>query len=86
MWEEILRLAIGNGLWAVLFCLMLFLQIKDSKKREEKYVGIIRTLSDKLGVLESVKEDTEAIRKRVAVASATERLAQVKSKRAAASK
>lgn len=62
MWEEILKLAVGNGLWAVLFCVLLFYLIKDSKHREEKYVQLISSLSDKLKIVYAVKEEVEKIK------------------------
>ena len=55
MWEEILRTAAGSGLWAVLFCLLLLYQLRDSSTREQKYRETIETLTDRVGTLESVK-------------------------------
>ncbi|MDR2201645.1 MAG: hypothetical protein LBP26_02610 [Clostridiales bacterium] len=66
MWEEILRMAAGNGLWAVLFCALLFHQIKDSRRREDKYTAAITTLGERLGVVRDVKKDTELIIKQTA--------------------
>ena len=37
MWEEIFNLALNNGLWAVLFLMLLVYVLKDSKSRESKY-------------------------------------------------
>ena len=37
MWQEILQLAVKNGLWAVLFSALLIFVLKDSKKREGEY-------------------------------------------------
>ena len=61
MWEEILKLAVGNGLWAVLFCALLFYELKDSRKRESKYVETISALGEKLDIINAVKQDTEEI-------------------------
>ncbi len=61
MWEEILSLAVGNGLWAVLFCALLFYELKDSRKRESKYVETIDALDNKLGIVNDIKNDTEEI-------------------------
>lgn len=61
MWEEILSLAVSNGLWAVLFCILLFYVLSDTKKREEKYTTMISALSKKLDIVEEIKEDTEKI-------------------------
>ena len=70
MWEEIIRLAASNGLWAVLFCALLFYELKDSRKRESKYVDTISTLGKKLDVVNSVKEDTERLLQIVSVQKA----------------
>ena len=37
VFEEILNLAISNGLWAVLFLMLLVYVLKDSRRREIKY-------------------------------------------------
>ena len=50
-----MRTAAGSGLWAVLFCLLLLYQLRDSSTREKKYRETIETLTDRLGELESVK-------------------------------
>lgn len=54
MVDQILELAISNGLWAVLFVFLFFYQIKDSSRRERKYIGIIDNLSVSLGVIKKV--------------------------------
>lgn len=56
MWEEVLRLAVGNGLWAVLFCALLIYQLKDGKRREGKYQDTISLLGERLSVINDVKE------------------------------
>lgn len=62
MWEEILKTALGNGLWAVLFCVLLMYQLRDGKAREEKYRSTIDTLLGRLEVLDSVdKTVTETL-------------------------
>lgn len=59
MWDEILRLAIGNGLWAVLFCCLLVYQLRDSRGREGKYQKTIASLCDRLGTVEDIKQTAE---------------------------
>lgn len=61
MWEDIIRLAVGNGLWAVLSCALLFYLLKDSKKREQKYTEIIGALGERLKLVVKIKEETEKI-------------------------
>ena len=61
MWEEILMLAVGNGLWAIISCLLLRYLLKDSKKREQKYTAIIETLVERLRVVDKIHEADEKI-------------------------
>ena len=62
MWEKIFNLAISNGIWAVLFLLLLFFQIKDSRERENKYQQTIESLGKSLEIINEVKEDVEIIK------------------------
>lgn len=62
MWEKIFNLAIGNGIWAVLFLVLLFFQLKDSKRREEKYQRTIEALGHSLNVVTEIKQDVEEIK------------------------
>ena len=62
MWEQIVNLAISNGLFAVLFLGLLVYQLKDSKTRESKYQETIARLGDALEIVKSVKEDVEEIK------------------------
>lgn len=62
MWEEIINLAVSNGIWAVLFLMLLVFQLKDSKTREQKYQKTIENLGDSLQVVKEVKEDVEEIK------------------------
>ena len=54
MLEQVLDLALGNGLWAVLFVLLLFYQIRSNNIREQKYQAIIERLANSLGVLKNI--------------------------------
>lgn len=62
MWEEILAMATKSGIWAVLFVVLFFFQIKDSKIREEKYQSTIENLADKLKIVIDIKEDIEELK------------------------
>ncbi len=62
MWEEIFNLAINNGLWSVLFLILLVYVLKDSKARELKYQQTITTLADSLEIIQDVKEDVQEIK------------------------
>ena len=62
IWEQIVNLAISNGLFAVLFLGLLIYQLKDSRVREVKYQETINRLGDALEIVKSVKEDVEEIK------------------------
>lgn len=62
MWEEILSLAIKNGLWAVLFMGLFIFVIKDSTSREKKYQETIKDLTAHLGVVNAIKEEVQDIK------------------------
>ena len=63
MWQEIINIVISNGIFAVLFVMLLFIQIKDSKRREEKYQDAIKKLSYHLDIVEEINEDVKEIKK-----------------------
>ena len=62
MWEKIFNLAINNGLWAVLFLVLLFYVLKDSRAREKKYQETIEKLGDCVATVEDIKEDVKQIK------------------------
>lgn len=62
MWEEIFNLALNNGLWAVLFLILLVYVLKDSKSREAKYQETIETLAESLDIIHEVREDVQEIK------------------------
>ena len=63
MWQDIINIIISNGIFAILFVSLLFIQIKDSKKREEKYQEAIKKLSHHLDVVEDISEDVKEMKK-----------------------
>lgn len=72
MESEIIKLAIQQGVWAILFVFMLLYTLKENKKREEKYQEtikqnqeIILSLSDKFEVVEEIKNDVNEIKSRL---------------------
>lgn len=62
MWEQIVNLAISNGLFAVLFLGLLVYQLRDSRAREQKYQSMIAKLGDSLEIVKQVKDDVEDIK------------------------
>ena len=61
MWEQVAEYMAANGVWAVLFLALLIYQLKDSKKREEKYTATITSLTEGLNALEGIKQDIKSI-------------------------
>ncbi len=59
MWDQILQLAIGDGLWALLFCVLLIYELKDSRAREIKYQNTISSLAKDLEYMKEIDEDME---------------------------
>lgn len=65
MWETIFEAATKSGIWAILFVCLFFIQIKDSKTREEKYQTTIDALADKLKMIADIKTDIEEIKNKL---------------------
>lgn len=65
MWEQIVNLAISNGLFAVMFLGLFIYQLRDSKNREIKYQETISKLGDSLQVVKEVKQDVEMIKEKL---------------------
>ncbi|WP_346930166.1 BhlA/UviB family holin-like peptide [Clostridium sp.] len=69
---EILKIAMSQGIWAVLSIFLLFYILKAQEKRDEKqeereknYQDIISKITDKLSIIEDVKKDVEDIKQYV---------------------
>jgi len=62
MWQEIVDLAISNGLWAVLFLFLLIFVLRDANKREKKYQDIIEKLGNNIEIIKEVQEDVKEIK------------------------
>lgn len=62
LWQEIISMIISNGIFAILFVYLFYYQLRDSKRREEKYQKTIEQLSEHLGVIEQIKEDVEYLK------------------------
>lgn len=65
MWEDILNLAIQNGLWAVLFLGLLIYQLKDSRTREKKYQQTIENLNKHLDIVEEIDANVQEIKGKI---------------------
>lgn len=69
MWNEVLQLAIKNGLWAVLFSALLIFVLKDSNKRESEYQQTIKDLTVHLGIVKEIKQEVEEVKNMVLASS-----------------
>lgn len=67
METEILKMVISQGIFAVLFVWLLFDSRKDSKQREERYINTIDKLTDKISIVEEIKEDVEEIKNKIGI-------------------
>jgi len=69
MESKVLDLALSQGIWAVLAVVLIFYILKAQEKRdlkqeerEEKYQNIITQLTDKLNIVEIMKDDLNEIK------------------------
>lgn len=65
MLDEIIKLALTNGLWAVLFVILLLYQIKTSMERERKYQIVLEKLSNNVAVIKNVDKNVRAMARNV---------------------
>lgn len=56
-WNELIKIVISYGVFAVLFVFLFFYQLKDSARREKEYQKTIGELTEHLKVIEDVKEE-----------------------------
>ena len=67
METEIIKMVISQGIFAALFVWLFFDTRKDSKQREEKYINTIDKLTDKISIVEDIKEDVEEIKDKIGI-------------------
>ena len=65
IWENLFEMVAANGIFAVLFFLLLMLEIKDSRNREERYQNVVEKLTDELHIVNEIDEDVDEILRRV---------------------
>lgn len=62
MWQNIMELALTNGIWSALFVGLLVYELKDSSKREKKYQETIQKLNTHLEIVNDIKEEVKELR------------------------
>jgi len=62
MAEQIMNIAMQNGLIAALFTGLLIYVLKDTSKREKKYQEIISELSENLNIVKEIRADVAEIK------------------------
>ena len=62
IWNEIISVVVSNGIFATLFVLLFFYQLKDSSKREKAYQKTITELTEHLDMIEDVKQEVEQLK------------------------
>ena len=55
MWEKIVQMATESGIWALMFIVLFYKQMKESKTRGENYQSTIDRLADKLKMIAEIK-------------------------------
>lgn len=65
MWDQVLELAMSDGLWALLFCILLIFELKDSRAREKKYQATISNLSQDLGYMNTISDNIDKIHRKM---------------------
>jgi Protein of unknown function (DUF2762). len=63
--SEIFKLVAANGVFAVLFLFLLLYELKDSRNREQRYVSTISALTDRLGVVEDIKNEVTRLNEKL---------------------
>lgn len=61
-WNELIKVVVSYGVFAVLFLFLFFYQLKDSAKREEAYRQTIESLTNHLQAIEEVREEVEELK------------------------
>ena len=63
--ESIWEIVVSDGIFACLFVWLLFYILKDSSRREKKYMEVINQLAKQIDVIEDVKEDVAEIKEKI---------------------
>ncbi len=67
IWNDIISIIISNGVFAILFVWLFWVQLKDGREREDKYQKTIEDLTVHLQILEDVRDDLGEIKQLLGV-------------------
>ena len=67
--NEILLMIAKSGVFAVLFVLLLFYVLKDSRYREQNYQKLVNTLTKELCAVMHIEQDVKEIKTQVTIKS-----------------
>jgi hypothetical protein len=62
MEQEVMRLAMSQGLWATLFVALLFYVLKENSKRESELRATIDKLVEKFEILKGIEENLKDLK------------------------
>ncbi|MCH3962702.1 MAG: BhlA/UviB family holin-like peptide [Clostridium sp.] len=72
MENEIFKMAVQQGIWAMLFIFILIYVLKEQRERDEKagereanYQSIIAKLTDRLKAMDDIGEDVKEIKNKI---------------------
>lgn len=65
MIEEIMKQAVSNGIWALLFCFLLLYLLKDGRARELKYQETIKDLNTSVAAVREIAKSVDEIKEDV---------------------
>lgn len=63
--DELMRVAISQGLGYALFVFLLIYVLKTTGEREKRYQDLLDTLAEKFDVVEDIKEDVKEIKNKI---------------------
>ncbi|WP_252237176.1 BhlA/UviB family holin-like peptide [Clostridium sp. ZBS17] len=63
--DEIMKMALSQGLGYALFVFLLLYILKTTGERENKYQTLLDALAEKFNVVEDIKEDVKEIKNKI---------------------
>ncbi|MBN1045465.1 UviB-like protein [Clostridium botulinum] len=63
--DELMKMALSQGLGYALFVFLLLYVLKTTGNRENKYQNLLDALAEKFNVVEDIKEDVKEIKNKI---------------------